>query len=537
MRADNEEMSLETFPMHHKVSLDRKAIDRVCEAADQCHLPGVAVGVSIAGRPEYRRGFGLANMEVPVGLSPATRMRIASITKQFTCLAYLLLCEAGRAHVDDRLDEHIPELPPVVGAVTIRQVMGHISGIRDACDWFFCDAVQRVAVDDTLSFYRALQDRNAPPGRRWCYNDGAYLLLGLAIERLADQPLEEVFKRQIFDPVGMPDTLLRRWDKEYIPRSAAAHLLNSRGRFEKAGRFTEGAGQGGILSNIDDMLRWLAHMDAPTVGSPETWTLMKTALDLDNGTSTGYALGLIHGRHRGLRTLWHAGMLLGGKTQIIKVPEALLDVVVMSNRHDLSAVVLASRVVDACLSSRPDSGRIRWDCVVGTYLSRTSRRLVELQDRDGIQVVAVDGAESTFEPTAERELHPGPEAAYRRQSIRWAGVSREPPSITLRDFGYTEELDRVGTRAAQQITHLAGRYSSALPFTQATIQEGPEGAILRIDGRFGVVTYRLENVAHDVWRARATGMLPLGAVLRVAPDGCAFRLTTPANWGVTFRRG
>src|ERR1700678_483044 len=121
------------------VQFDEKKIDRIFEEVNQCELPGVAVGVAIGGKCVYRKGFGLANMELPISLSPAMRMRIGSTTKHFTSLAYLLLCEEGRAGLDDQLRTYFPELHPVTHNVTMRQLMGQMSGLRDAHDisWQF----------------------------------------------------------------------------------------------------------------------------------------------------------------------------------------------------------------------------------------------------------------------------------------------------------------------------------------------------------------------------------------------------------------
>src|SRR5438128_1835507 len=112
-------------------SFDEKKIDAVFADLNQCHLPGAAVGIAIGGKPVYRKGFGLANMELSVVLSPSIRMRIYSTTKHFTCLAYMLLCEDGKAGIDDPIGKHLPELHPVSRNVTVRQLMGNISGLRD----------------------------------------------------------------------------------------------------------------------------------------------------------------------------------------------------------------------------------------------------------------------------------------------------------------------------------------------------------------------------------------------------------------------
>src|SRR5882757_1310892 len=109
------------------VDFDAKKIGAIFSDLDQCHLPGVAVGIAIGGKPVYRKGFGLASMELPVVLSPSIRMRIGSTTKHFTAFAYMLMCEEGRAHPDDPLEKYLPELHRVTHKVTMRQLMGNTS--------------------------------------------------------------------------------------------------------------------------------------------------------------------------------------------------------------------------------------------------------------------------------------------------------------------------------------------------------------------------------------------------------------------------
>src|SRR5580658_3725362 len=103
------------------IAFDERKIDAIFADLDQCHSPGAAVGIAIDNRPVYRKGFGLANMELPVVLSPTIRMRIASTTKHFTCLAYMLLCEEGKAALDDPIGRYVPELKPASGRATVRQ--------------------------------------------------------------------------------------------------------------------------------------------------------------------------------------------------------------------------------------------------------------------------------------------------------------------------------------------------------------------------------------------------------------------------------
>jgi D-aminopeptidase len=286
-------------------TLDAGTVDAIFAAVDQCALPGAAVAIAIDGIPVYRKGFGLANMELPVALGPSMRMRIGSTTKHFVSLAYLLLCEAGLAELDDEIGKYLPELHEANRHVTMRQLMSHTSGLRDifAITMNFHGTGRPVTDREMLAYYETIDDFDFEPGTHWSYNNGGYLLVTAAIERLTGEPLEEMLRTRIFEPVGMHDTLLRRWDSDFVPNSATLHMVGGKTGYSRDYMGMEMSGAGGLVATMDDMLRWLKHMDAPVVGSAKTWETIKTPHRLARGTSTGYGLGLITGDYRGIGTL------------------------------------------------------------------------------------------------------------------------------------------------------------------------------------------------------------------------------------------
>src|SRR5262249_2148749 len=162
----------------------------------------------------------------------------------------------------------------VPGNITIRQLLTHTSGLRDSHEirYHFSGTALAVSSDELLALYRDFDDVNTSPGSTWSYNNGGYLLVSAAIERWTGQPLEEVLWQRIFEPAGLYDTRLRRWDSDFVANSAALHMTKVGGGFEKAYLNTALSGEGGVVSTVDDMLRWLAQMDAPRVGSAATWS-------------------------------------------------------------------------------------------------------------------------------------------------------------------------------------------------------------------------------------------------------------------------
>jgi CubicO group peptidase (beta-lactamase class C family) len=520
------------------VEFDEKRIDAIFAGLDQCHLPGAAVGIALGGKPVYRRGFGLANMELPVLLSPATRMRIASTTKHFAAFLYMLLCEEKRAGLDDPIGKYLPELHPSTREVTMRQLMGNISGLRDVFDitWVFSGLGRQVSSAELLALYRHVDDANAEPGTTWIYNNGGWLMLSIAIERITGQPLEEVLQERIFGRLGMYDTMLRRFDMDFVPNSAALHVRTAAGSFEKKYVGTAVAGEGGMVSTINDMLRWMAHMDAPVLGSEATWKLMRMSQTLRNGTATGYGLGLMSGRYRGVETIYHPGGWLGGNAQMLKVPSANLAVVIIANRSDVSALLLSKEILDTCLPGldplKEASQRVP---IAGTFRSPKTGRVIQLYPADQ-QVVSIDGTDMPVEPDGDGVLWPAGMYGNVKQGVSLIGGSGQPAALRFSDFGNPDELVRMPAIDAPRADAIVGRYSSNIAGIGATIADTTDGPRLHTTGWFGSTAYPLECLAAGIWRAKQTDGMPWGGVLSFDSEGGAFSFSTYNTKSLCFRR-
>jgi D-aminopeptidase len=490
--------------------VNERDIDAIFRGLDQGHAPGAAVGIAVAGVPRYRRGFGLASVELPVCLSPSMRMRIGSTSKQFTALAYMLLSEEGRARIDEPIGTYLPELHAVARRVTARQLMGNISGLRDATDivqQFGGVSGRHVTTSDLISLYRDVDDTNADPGSTFIYNNGGWVMLSAAIERITGQSLEQVTRERIFVPLGMHDTEVRRWDFSSLPNSASTHALNAAGSYERA-EYCGGidyAGAGAIVSTVDDMLRWLASMDAPRVGSESTWALMRTPQILANGTSTGYGLGLRVGKHRGVETLYHSGGGIGSNAQMLKVPSARLDIIVMVNRSDVSAVSLAESILDVCLPDlepAPQAAENREKLHTGVFRSARTDRIVQLFARQGQQIASIDGFDMPMVPDAEGVLWPmGALGAWKR-GLTLLGGADESHAVRLVDFGQPDELVRQAP-GQPDVAAIVGTFRSETTGTDAVISMTADGPRLCAMGRFGSAQFALEYLAAGVWRANA----------------------------------
>jgi CubicO group peptidase (beta-lactamase class C family) len=532
------------------VEFDERSIEAIFSELDQCHLAGAAVGIAVDGQPLFRKGFGLANMELPVVLSPTIRMRIASLSKHFTALAFMLLCEEGKVGLDDTLGHHLPELHPVTRRVTLRQLMGNISGLRDAHDIMttFSGFGRRVSIEERWSFYRSIDDVNAPPGITWSYNNGGWLLMSVIIERISRQPLEQFLSSRLFHPIGMYQTVLRRVDTDFLANSACSHRADGCGSFEKREQFNlfamPVAGEGGIVSTIDDMLRWMAHMESPFIGTRSTWAAITTPLQLANGSSTGYGLGLGVGRYRGVEILHHAGGGTGSNAYMIKVPALRLDVVVMANRNDVSSAVLAHQILDRAIRGLDPTAVASTDATssTGTFRSAKTHRIIELKSsasvpwvRQGRQALSIDGMEMDAEVASDGVLKVSG-FSESTQTISLIGERALPSGLRFNDFGAVDELVRVEAPSNPGLGALEGRYSSEPTGTEVVISRIDGTPTLHTHGRFGTASYALQCLTEGVWQARSPVVTFKGGILSLDEDERGFHFSTLSTRALPFRR-
>jgi CubicO group peptidase (beta-lactamase class C family) len=316
--------------------------------------PGLVVGVAHKGETIYRRGFGMASLEHATANTPATRMRIGSTSKHFACFLALLLAEDGKLDINAPVRTYVTELTGPAGDATLRQLMNHTGGARCYLDLGFIGRGLAIPpVGTGLKSMTAQTDRNFPVGEAMIYNNGGYHLLSIAIERAGGAPFEAQLRDRVLMPLGMVDTASVPSDMIITPGAATLHLPNPDGTWRR-GIFPseEVRGEGAMISTIDDMLNWAGRLRSHDgVGSKASWTAL-TAKPAPSA-SGNYGLGLMHDSYRGLRTLHHAGGVIGGSSQMLTLPDDDLDIIVIANGAlAANPVRLAEQVVDIVLADR-----------------------------------------------------------------------------------------------------------------------------------------------------------------------------------------
>ena len=299
-------------------------------------VPGASLLVIHDGVDVVRRGYGLADLEAGSEAGPATNYRLASVTKQFTAAAILLLAEDGRLRLDDHARTWLPELPTATGAVTLRHLLSHMSGLVDYEDVLLADGMPELPAgaqlhDADVLRLLAAQDRTYfAPGSRYRYSNSGYALLALIVERASGRTFQAFLGERIFAPLGMHDTLAYVSGGPPIEHRAYGYSLAD-GRWQRTDQSSTSAvlGDGGIYSSIDDLAKWDAALYDDRLLGAESRRLAFTAATRTDDPAVAYGYGWrISGD-----SVWHSGETIGFRNVIVRYPDRRLTVVLLSNRE------------------------------------------------------------------------------------------------------------------------------------------------------------------------------------------------------------
>ena len=326
-------------------------VDHLFMEWDKPDSPGCSVGISQAGKLLYERGYGMANLELSVAISPATVFHAASVAKVFTALSVMLLTERGKLALDDDVRKYLPEIPEYQGRLTIRHLLSHTGGLRDVFELQALAAPGPGSRDPNDQFVNILAQQrklNFAPGSEWQYSNGGYLLLATIVRRISGQPLREFAAANIFGPLGMKDTRFHGDATEVIPNRASGYSPRDSGIRVATGAEPGGiVGNAGLFTTAGDLLRWADNWDQLRVGDRAMLSAMAAPTVLPNGYRTKYGLGLELEEHLGTPTVGHSGGNSGFVARVVRYQEQKLAVAILCNRDDIYNIgELADKVAE-----------------------------------------------------------------------------------------------------------------------------------------------------------------------------------------------
>lgn len=358
-----------TITLHRLEPLETdpdKLVDQLMSPYDTDDSPGVAVRVWRDGRTVFSRTYGMADLAYGIPFETDTRTNIGSTSKQFTAFAVMLQAERGALSLDDDIRLHVPELPEFDETITVRHLLTHTSGLREIFNLLVMtgrriDRGDYVDRDEILAVVQNQPALQNSPGAEWNYNNTAFALAALIVERTADQPFHEFMDEHVFAPLGMTRTMVRPEADAIVPERSQGYAPASEG-YREIRDLGAAVGAGGIYSTIEDLQTWVENYISPRVGSPASVEEMMTPFILTDGDTTNYGLGLFVDEHRGLKRVHHGGADIAHRSMLAYYPELRGGITTQSNHASFDSNV-AFRLAEAFFEDamEPEAGAVTDD--------------------------------------------------------------------------------------------------------------------------------------------------------------------------------
>lgn len=331
-----------------------KQVDELFTKWDSNNTPGAAVAIVKDGAIIYKKGYGSANLEYDIPITPSTIFHIASVSKQFTVFSILLLEKQGKLSLDDDIRNYIPEVPDFGKTITLRHLASHTSGLRDQWNllsmagWRMDDVITK---EHVLKLVSKQKELNFNPGDEYAYCNTGFTLLAEVVSRVSDMSFAEFTKTTIFDPLKMKNTLFYD-DHEKIVKNRAYSYKTDSGGYKKSVLNYANVGATSLFTTVEDLSLWTMNFIDIKVGDSTIINKMDTPAVLNNGENFGGALGQFVGDYKGLNEIQHGGADAGYRSYLSRYPAENFAVIVLSNSAEFNSSEIAHKVVDIYLKDK-----------------------------------------------------------------------------------------------------------------------------------------------------------------------------------------
>src|SRR5271168_3725060 len=404
-----------------------KQVDKVFEKWDKPDSPGCALGIYKDGQIVYKRGYGTANLNDDVAITPATVFHVASMSKQFTAASIVLLALQGKLSLDDDVRKYIPELPDFGERITIRHLVHHTSGLRDQWNvlelagWRY--SLDLITDDDVMSVMTRHKDLNFKPGDKHVYCNTGYTLMGLIVKRVSGMSLREFTIKNIFEPLGMTHTHFRDDHAEIIKHDALGYEQEGKDKpFEMSLTNFDTVGATSLHTTVEDLQLWDENFYHPKVGGAAFIQQMLERGKLNSGEQLDYAFGLVESKYKGLPTVDHGGADAGYRSDLTRFPDQHFSAAVLCNSAETNPTGLVRQVADIFLandfkvpevapskeplmSSGPKPTEEQLAPLAGTYWNRENDAFEKVTVKDDKLQIGLGGEVRPLKPAGEAHFH------------------------------------------------------------------------------------------------------------------------------------
>jgi CubicO group peptidase (beta-lactamase class C family) len=324
-----------------------QTIDKIMADFASLDGPGASVLVMDHDSVVFKKAYGLASVKDQTLITTATNFRLASVTKQFTAMAILLLKEQGKLSLDDKILKFFPDFPLYGKEITVRNLLNHTSGLIDYEDFVPDTQTYQVLDADCLKLMFKAESLYFPAGTQYRYSNTGYALLALIVERTSGKRYADFVKENIFDKTGMTTSVAYENGISTVSDRAYGHSLMD-GKWIETDQSNTSAvlGDGGIYSNVEDMSRWTSaiwnYQLIPESLQKQAWADAR----VKDGSPIPYGMGWHTEMYRGIHHPHHAGSTRGFRNHILVFPERKFMVVILTNRNQGTPITEAQAIAD-----------------------------------------------------------------------------------------------------------------------------------------------------------------------------------------------
>jgi len=333
-------------------------VDNIFMEWNKSDAPGGALGIVKDGNLIYSNGYGIGDLEHDIEITPSSVFYIGSVSKQFVTFSILLLEEQGKLDLDDEIQKYLPDFPEYDAPLTIRHFIHHTSGVRDYLTLMYLKGrsyLDHIDEDEVYELIKKQKELNFSPGEKYLYSNSCYFMLAMIVEKAAGQSLKVFAHKNIFEPLGMKNSLFYDNNTELIKNRVFSYKKKSNKEgFDNLIMRFDLVGSGGVYSNIEDLFLWDQNFYNNKLGKGGQKIINRMHEEglLNNGESSGYAFALNNGNYRGLKTVSHGGSLAGYRAQLMRFPEGKTSIIILANRDDSNPTDKSLQIADIILKNK-----------------------------------------------------------------------------------------------------------------------------------------------------------------------------------------
>lgn len=318
----------------HISDQQQESVNKLIDEFNNESTPGGVVMVMRNGEVIFEKSFGMANLTHEIPFQVLTPTNIGSTTKQFTAMGIAMLQEEGLLSVEDDVRNYIPELPDLGETVRLWHLISHTSGYREYLNSLLMGGRQMgdmIRIEEVIPMVQNQPSLQNKPGETYNYNNTGYVLLAMVIERVTGEKFPEWMKKNIFQPLGMTQTLVRIHPGQVIPGNAQGYIKTDENTYLEAMDIPASMGAGGIYSTVPDLQKWVRNFYQPVLGNAQLMKKLQTPFTLNDGNTMSYAYGLIIGELNGLKMVEHGGADIAHRSMLMMFPDVKGAVITQSN--------------------------------------------------------------------------------------------------------------------------------------------------------------------------------------------------------------